>query len=228
MLPLDLHVLSLSLAFILSQDQTLRCVLLCCLFSLNKDTSTAGADPVLIINAFIGPPSSPARGSGGLHLSLGISTGDPRNPFLVSLLPVRFPHRKHVNDQRLPDTEDSLSVGRQKNRSTRNGVLVSRKAMQNYNRSATWQNLSACFFAENAILTIFYISRRMKGDGSGRIRGATHILYTHARETGDSFSKKFGRGCVDDAANRTVSGTVFQKKLCHMGIAVITGIVIAN
>ena len=34
MLPLDLHVLSLSLAFILSQDQTLRCVLSSFLFSV--------------------------------------------------------------------------------------------------------------------------------------------------------------------------------------------------
>ena len=33
-LPLDLHVLSLSLAFILSQDQTLRCVYLSFLFSV--------------------------------------------------------------------------------------------------------------------------------------------------------------------------------------------------
>ena len=33
-LPLDLHVLSLSLAFILSQDQTLRCCYLCSLFFL--------------------------------------------------------------------------------------------------------------------------------------------------------------------------------------------------
>ena len=31
-LPLDLHVLSLSLAFILSQDQTLHCYILICLF----------------------------------------------------------------------------------------------------------------------------------------------------------------------------------------------------
>ena len=41
MLPLDLHVLSLSLAFILSQDQTLRCVYLSFLFSVQKDTPTA-------------------------------------------------------------------------------------------------------------------------------------------------------------------------------------------
>ena len=30
MLPLDLHVLGLSLAFILSQDQTLRCIVVIC------------------------------------------------------------------------------------------------------------------------------------------------------------------------------------------------------
>ena len=40
-LPLDLHVLSLSLAFILSQDQTLRCCLSFLLsFSLLKDRQT--------------------------------------------------------------------------------------------------------------------------------------------------------------------------------------------
>ena len=36
MLPLDLHVLSLSLAFILSQDQTLRCIYIVLSFSLEK------------------------------------------------------------------------------------------------------------------------------------------------------------------------------------------------
>jgi hypothetical protein len=42
----------------------------------------------------------PAATRGPLsHLSLfGILTGDPRNPFLVSHLLVRFPHRKHVHD----------------------------------------------------------------------------------------------------------------------------------
>ena len=33
MLPLDLHVLGLSLAFILSQDQTLRCIILFYIFT---------------------------------------------------------------------------------------------------------------------------------------------------------------------------------------------------
>ena len=36
MMPLDLHVLSLSLAFILSQDQTLRCCLSCLFFFFSK------------------------------------------------------------------------------------------------------------------------------------------------------------------------------------------------
>ena len=41
-LPLDLHVLSLSLAFILSQDQTLRCVYVCLfLFPLKRHPAKA-------------------------------------------------------------------------------------------------------------------------------------------------------------------------------------------
>lgn len=35
MLPLDLHVLGLSLAFILSQDQTLRCIKIICIDLVN-------------------------------------------------------------------------------------------------------------------------------------------------------------------------------------------------
>ncbi len=43
-LPLDLHVLSLSLAFILSQDQTLRCCYLLFFFSCAK---AAWPEPIL-------------------------------------------------------------------------------------------------------------------------------------------------------------------------------------
>ncbi|MBO4722549.1 MAG: hypothetical protein J5629_06420, partial [Muribaculaceae bacterium] len=52
-------------------------------------------------------------------------------------------HRKHVNDleKRSPALRPRFLTGRQKNRSTRNQVLVSRKAMQNYNRFFTWQNV---------------------------------------------------------------------------------------
>ena len=42
-LPLDLHVLSLSLAFILSQDQTLRCCYVCLVFFLLAFTRCAFA-----------------------------------------------------------------------------------------------------------------------------------------------------------------------------------------
>ncbi len=53
MLPLDLHVLSLSLAFILSQDQTLRCLNCFIISSLRNPfivvqshTSFDGIDPI--------------------------------------------------------------------------------------------------------------------------------------------------------------------------------------
>ena len=40
-MPLDLHVLGLSLAFILSQDQTLRCIFLFFIFSTSKVVPSA-------------------------------------------------------------------------------------------------------------------------------------------------------------------------------------------
>ena len=131
-LPLDLHVLSLSLAFILSQDQTLRCVYRLSSFFLCERRHPLGrASPRPYVtphwDAAIPLPRLAARtagrqgrGRGALTCHLGILTGDPRNPFLVSHLLVRFPHRKHVNDQCPPATR-ALRTGRQKNRSTRNG-----------------------------------------------------------------------------------------------------------
>ena len=60
-LPLDLHVLGLSLAFILSQDQTLRCMTCFC-FSF-RACRVAAAGPRLI---YCLPPPRPAgRGGGG-------------------------------------------------------------------------------------------------------------------------------------------------------------------
>ncbi|MFA7494251.1 MAG: hypothetical protein WCZ43_12175, partial [Proteiniphilum sp.] len=38
-MPLDLHVLGLSLAFILSQDQTLRCIFVFCISLENPDSN---------------------------------------------------------------------------------------------------------------------------------------------------------------------------------------------
>ena len=141
--------------------------------SLRKPTKSAYPAP-LLTNAshWFGP----AFCAGPLTCHFGILTGDPRNPFLVSHLLVRFPHRKHLNDL-VPPGRRTLSIRRQKNRSTRNGVLVSRKAMQNYNRFATWQNLFASFFPKTAFLTVFYIS----GAEKTQEKAPTHILYIHTR-----------------------------------------------
>ena len=54
-LPLDLHVLSLSLAFILSQDQTLRCCLSFFLFSLLKRSQTVCPDRWLLLDGGFRP-----------------------------------------------------------------------------------------------------------------------------------------------------------------------------
>ena len=53
MLPLDLHVLSLSLAFILSQDQTLRCWYLVFFFFYLKDTQRSLARPGIFMPSWI-------------------------------------------------------------------------------------------------------------------------------------------------------------------------------
>ena len=50
-LPLDLHVLSLSLAFILSQDQTLRCCYLVFLFFLLKKEQRNGIFILLLFRS---------------------------------------------------------------------------------------------------------------------------------------------------------------------------------
>ena len=99
-------------------------------FSLCKRTPQRRASRSADSNASLVTPRRGTRRAGlftchfgiltGDPRNLGILTGDPRNPFLVSHLLVRFPHRKHVNDLRLPDHR-TLSAGRQKNRSTRNG-----------------------------------------------------------------------------------------------------------
>ena len=60
-LPLDLHVLSLPLAFILSQDQTLRC---CYMFFLFFCPAAAGAPP-LPIREWRAPEPFPAESTRG-------------------------------------------------------------------------------------------------------------------------------------------------------------------
>ena len=115
-LPLDLHVLSLSLAFILSQDQTLRCVCCLFLFSLKKKD---------IRNSL----SRSARSSLSLvsidslcsHLSLwNLDRRSAESSFLVSHLLVNF-LTANISMISCPPGSRALPVRRQKNRSTRNG-----------------------------------------------------------------------------------------------------------
>ena len=60
-LPLDLHVLGLSLAFILSQDQTLRCMTCFC-FSFRACRVAAAGPRLLLVSRLPGPAG---RGGGG-------------------------------------------------------------------------------------------------------------------------------------------------------------------
>ena len=86
-LPLDLHVLSLSLAFILSQDQTLRCCIIVSSFARIKCKRNGGR---------LRPGGrSPVRGAARgfavlvyLPVFLGILTWTREFPFLVSALSI--------------------------------------------------------------------------------------------------------------------------------------------
>ena len=151
MLPLDLHVLSLSLAFILSQDQTLRCVYLSCSFLCVKGHPNGERPAPLIQTPHWLRPDAERAARDLFTCHFGILTGDPRNPFLVSHLLVRFPHRKHVNDLRLPARAHPFGRASKKPLNSER-VLVSRKALQNYNRFTTRQNIFTFFFKKNALL----------------------------------------------------------------------------
>ncbi len=134
MLPLDLHVLSLSLAFILSQDQTLRCVLSSLLFLLQKMTpSTSTAVPLLSATPhwprLTRRPSPAGAALAGrdvyLHLSLrNLDCGELRG-ILASLSLTCLSDFLIANmsmiSQRLPGRSSALLTRRQKNRSTRTG-----------------------------------------------------------------------------------------------------------
>ena len=85
-LPLDLHVLSLSLAFILSQDQTLRCVYLVCLFFSEEKGTSATHKPEAVplrLHALVSLVSMTAVMLS--PVTIGILTGDPRNHLSLSL-----------------------------------------------------------------------------------------------------------------------------------------------
>ena len=123
MLPLDLHVLSLSLAFILSQDQTLRCIYSVFVFFCLKTRTPKTSIPVAVM-------MTPVIGSERHRSTVSFLSPVSRNldrrsaESLPCLSPAcQFPHRKHFNDlKKMPSAHITpLSMRRQKNRSTRNG-----------------------------------------------------------------------------------------------------------
>ena len=104
-LPLDLHVLSLSLAFILSQDQTLRCCISSFLSLELNENATASCLPArlgIVLCSYYLPVF------GILTWTLGSS--------LPCLCTVNFPHCKHFNELSFP-AHETARKRRQKNRS---------------------------------------------------------------------------------------------------------------
>ena len=96
-LPLDLHVLSLSLAFILSQDQTLRCCISCFLLQELNENATA-----------ICPVPGPLTPSGVdsdllcCRVSTCLRNLDVDSAVsLPCLCTVNFPHCKHFNELKM-------------------------------------------------------------------------------------------------------------------------------
>ena len=68
-LPSDLHVLGLPLAFILSQDQTLRCTIVFCLFFSESRVPPPGASLHLLCSLLRFLPASASDACAGLRLS---------------------------------------------------------------------------------------------------------------------------------------------------------------
>ena len=74
-LPLDLHVLGLSLAFILSQDQTLRCMTLFLFLFQGLPRHRGGPPPISCL-----PPPRPAgRGGGGAVHHVNVRSFRPQS-----------------------------------------------------------------------------------------------------------------------------------------------------
>ena len=127
-LPLDLHVLSLSLAFILSQDQTLRCciiVFLSCKRYNENATAIRSCVPAAHTRS-----RGPRLGSAVLvsYLSCRNLDVDSGFPFLVSALSIFL----IANISMI-----SLLTPKKGVKKIAHAIchIVSRKAMQNYNRS---------------------------------------------------------------------------------------------
>ena len=123
-MPLDLHVLSLSLAFILSQDQTLRCCILV-FFSLDKKalsshTREGPQTPACVRTVFVYLLSQGVILDGSGRLEDGA-------PLSLVFLCTTSVVAKHVNDRR------SMRL------------VFGAKAVQNYNHFLNYQNFFALF-----------------------------------------------------------------------------------
>ena len=156
MLPLDLHVLSPSLAFILSQDQTLRCVYLVCLFSLKekglpRHINQKPSRSACTLSCLIGEHD--CRHALTCHYR-NLDRRSAESPFLVSHLLVNFLTANISMISCLPAPRRLFSKASKKPLNSEQ-VLVSRKAMQNYNRSLDCANISATFFQKKAVFLRF-------------------------------------------------------------------------
>ena len=92
------------------------------------------------------PP--PLRGAGAAYLltchlesRLGETRGILASLSLTCLSDFLTANMSMISHQPSGPARHAFLTRRQKNRSTRAGALVSRKAMQNYNRFTTWQNV---------------------------------------------------------------------------------------
>ena len=95
-------------------------------------------------------------------VTLGILTGDPRNPFLVSHLLVNFLTANISMISCLPAPRRLFSKASKKPLNSEQ-VLVSRKAMQNYNRSLDCANIFTTFFQKKAVFLRFAWFRTPEG-----------------------------------------------------------------
>ena len=165
MLPLDLHVLSLSLAFILSQDQTLRCVYLVCLFSLKekglpRHINQKPSRSACTLSCLIGEHDS--RHALTCHYR-NLDRRSAESPFLVSHLLVNFLTANISMTSCLPALSAPLFGKASKKPLNSEQVLVSRKAMQNYNRFLEQANIFTTFFQKNAVFLRFARFRTPEG-----------------------------------------------------------------
>ena len=146
-MPLDLHVLSLSLAFILSQDQTLRCCILVFFFSLDKKPrAVAGMRDFCL--GYRPTTSRPLSGPRPIYCCLFLTCRELDMelgfPFLVSCTVNSSSDCKHFKDRA------TLPFWRQKNRSL-NSSSREAKSLQNYCNFSKHASVSRFFFADHPI-----------------------------------------------------------------------------